>query len=408
MLFIYNIFFLVVLWALYQSRKRFDISCYLVAIYLVSSLSCTLLSWTSPDLIKFPDRITFESVIVHIFLLSFFSWPFIAKANKIKPNNLDISKTGVKIFALSLIIPSYLAIIASVYGVVDIIAIGNFNEARTAYLLGDVSGGYIEKYGVLGYIMSLGPQTCFIAVTLFFYCFFYKGYKKLGYSLLIASLALVIQNLSIAGREGIIRWLMYFGFNIILFRDYISYSKCKQFWNLLIVCILFMFVFFAAISNDRFESSEGGVGISLLSYMGQPFYNFSYMYDAFANQSNQSLIEILSILGDSHKELEQKDVDFATNVFPTFVGSFIRSVGLLKTLLLGVIMFVICKITFYGKMKLSFYNTIAYIVLFDVILFGVLYFIHYIRFTQITMVVYIILASIICKKYSKRYEQYKK
>ena len=404
MLFIYNIFFLVVLCVLYRSRKKFDISCYLVAIYLVSSLSCTLLSLTSPNLIQYPDRITFESVIVHIFLLSFFSCPFIAKANKIRPNNLDISKTGVKIFALSLIIPSYLAIIASVYGVVDILAFGNFNEARTAYLLGDVSGGYIEKYGVLGYIMSLGPQTCFISVTIFFYCFFYKGYKKLGYSVLIASFALVIQNLSIAGREGIIRWLMYFGFNLILFREYISYSKYKHFWNLFIVCILFMFGVFATISNDRFESSDGGVGLNLLNYLGQPFYNFSYMYNAFANQSNQSLTEILSILGDSHKELEQNMVDFATNVFSTFAGSFIKNVGLLKTLLLGLIWLVICKFTFYGKKTLSFYNTIAYIVLFDVILFGVLYFIHYVRFTQITMVVYIMLASFICKKYSRRYE----
>ena len=66
-----------------------------------------------------------------------------------------------------------MAMLVSVYDVVDILAFGNYEQARNAYVNGEIDGGYIRRYGTLGYIMSLGPQTCFIAVTLFF--FFYDN-----------------------------------------------------------------------------------------------------------------------------------------------------------------------------------------------------------------------------------------
>lgn len=400
---LYLTFFILLFIYLRGKKRTFDVAYYINVVYLVCVICFVIIYYFYPKSILHIDRISFGSVLSHLFLLSLFIGPFITHSQKIVFSGFCISDKMFTIFSWCIIIPSILAMLVSVYDVVDIIAFGNYEQAREAYLNGEIDGGYIRRYGLLGYILSFGPQTCFIAVTMFFYSYFYKRRKKLGFLLFIASFALVIQNLSIAGREGFVRWMLYFGFNAILFKNYLSYSSNKAFWKLLIVSGGLMLAVFSSITLDRFEESTYGPFYSIISYAGQPFYNFSYNYHAFWDKNTSGFFSIITLIG-GNEELSNAErfADFSMNTFPTFVGSFMFRIGLYRTALLGLLWFLFLNILFGRNRHFSFTVFITYITLCDVILIGVLYYIHYPRFTQITMVTYIMLAYILSTLYPKK------
>lgn len=393
---LYLSFFVFSYYYLKSKKRSFDIACYINLIYLVCVACFSILYYFYPSSIVYKNRITFTSILSHIFLLSLFIGPFVIHSKKIDFRSFNISERGITFFSWCVIIPSILAMLVSIYDVVDILAFGNYEQARNAYVNGEIDGGYIRRYGYLGYIMSLGPQTCFVAVTLFFYFYFYKKKKTLGLFIFIASFALVIQNLAIAGREGFVRWGLYFGFNVILFKDYLSYKSNKTFWKLIIVAGIVMIVIFNAITLDRFEDIDNGPFYSIICYAGQPFYFYSYNYDAFWDKNIGGFFSIFTLIGGNEEVNSELYTDFATNTFPTFVGSFLYRVGLLRTTIFGLVWFFLLNIVFGLKRMFRFSTFITYITLCDVILIGVLYFIHYPRFTQVTMVFYIILAFILC------------
>ncbi len=394
---LYLSFFIFLYFYLKGKRRSFDVACYINVVYLVCVICFVILYYFYPKSISHIDRISFSSVLSHLFLLSLFIGPFIIHSQKIAFSSFRISDKGLSIFSWCIIIPSILAMMVSVYDVVDIIAFGNYEQAREAYLNGEIDGGYIRRYGIIGYILSFGPQTCFVSVTMFFYFYFYKRKKKLGLLLFFASFSLVVQNLSIAGREGFVRWAFYFGFNAILFKKYLSYKSNDKFWKLFLLAGIIMIVLFSSITLDRFEESTYGPFYSIISYAGQPFYIYSYNYQAFWDKNTSGFLSILSLFGGNEDYLDSQQalVDFATNTFPTFVGNFISKIGLYRTALFGLLWFVFLNIIFGLKRKFSFTMFITYITLCDVILIGVLYFIHYPRFTQISMVLYIMLAFIL-------------
>lgn len=402
---IYIVFFLFCLLFVKSKRRKFDVSCYIYMIYLVCAICFGIVYYGYPKSIQFPERITLTSVSAHLLLLSIFFFPFVHYSSKLDFTRFQISDKGLKIFEWCLIVPSIAAIFVSSADVIRIVAFGDYSVARTAYLEGDIDAGYISRYGLLGYIMSFGPQTCFLSVTMFFYSFFYKGDKKMGLLMFIASFALVIQNLSIAGREGFIRWMLYFGFNFVLFRDHVSYKGHRSFWILIALGVSIMLFFFRAISIDRFEDSTYGTLYSLFSYAGQPFYYFSYAFNEFATKNISGFGSIFTIVtgNEVKRAVDNLSLDFALNTFPTFVGSFIAKVGFWRTLLLGSVWCIVLSYIFSRKRSMSFSSAVTYIIFYDVILFGVLYFIHYPRFTQITMVVYIIVAWVISTLYSKKF-----
>lgn len=402
--FIYIFCFIFALLILMKKQRKFDIGCYLLLIYIICVTCFAVIYYFYSDIIQFPERINIESVFVHLLLLFLFLFPFVNFSKRLNFDSLPISDKGLIYFAWCLIVPSLLAIYVSAFDVVNIIAFGNYDLARTAYLTGDIDGGYITRFGFVGYFFSFGPQTCFLSVTMFFYFYFYKGYSKLGMLLFISSLALVVQNLSIAGREGFVRWMLYFGFNFILFRNYVSYKEHKVFWKIILVGIIVMFVVFRAISIDRFQDSSYGPLFSFLNYAGQPFYHFSYVYEAFGEKNTSGLLSIFSLIvgNETTSGISEVSTDFALNTFSTFVGGFIKRAGFSQTLIFGVFWFLFLSIVFNKKKKNSFTLTIAYITLYDVLLIGVLYFIHYPRFTQITMLFYIFVAYILTKFFPKK------
>lgn len=401
-IFLYVIFFSI--WAL-QNYKQYglNISVLIILIYLVGAINGCCIYLFYPLEIKFPERITFNSVSAHILLLWLFMYPLVRYGNSLKVNNLIIKEYRLRVYSWFVIIPSLLCILASSSDIFKVFAYGDLSAAREAYVTGDISSQYVKNFGPVGYIMCLGPSISFLSLFLFCYYKFYLKKNGLLVNLLfIGSFGIVINNLAIAGREGFIRWIFYSIACFVFFRKYIIFKRFKKLFIGIGIFAAIMLIIFARITLDRFEDSTYGPLYSILSYSGQQFYYFSYGFDRFANEGYGALGKLFPLITNERAEAFNINsfvsADFYLNTFSTFVGSFIKEGGFENTLFLAIGAFIFLLLTFWKKYKFVKYSLpilIGYLFYYEIIMMGFFYFLHYLRFTQLTILFYIVLAFFI-------------
>ena len=408
-IFLYIIF--LGLWCFINYKKnQFNISVLILLLYFIGAFSCLCIFIFYPTEIKYPERITIDSVASHIILMWLFMYPLIKYGNYFSPERLIISNLKLNIFSWCIIVPSLLAMAISIFDIIKIFSYGNLLAARMAFVNGDLSTEYVSRYGAIGYIMSLGPVISFLALFFFFYKKFYKQNNGIiTWLLFLSSFCIVAYNLAIAGREGFVRWFFYCIFCSVFFKNYIKFKQNKKFFGIIGCFGFLLLTIFTMITIDRFEDSNNGPLYSLISYCGQQFYYYSYAYDRFFNDGYGSLGELFPII--SNHRAEAMDInsfvnaDYYLNTFSTFAGSFLKEAGFANTLFLAIFTFTISYFTFWRKKKYSNYSLtriIAYLFYYEVILLGFFYFIHYLKFTQIAIVFFIILSFLICSIHIKK------
>lgn len=405
-LIIYIIFFLS--WFIINYRKQgFNISTYIIFLYLFSMVCGASIFVFYPELIAYPSRITFLSVSVHVLLLWLYLYPLSIIGNKLRVSRIHINANALKIFSWFIIIPSIISIVLSVSKLQETLLYGNFLTARTDILAVNESSQLIQKYGMMGYTIAWGEYSILLSLTLaLYYIFALKKRSVTSILLFASSFAGVLSNISLTGRASVIKWLLSALFGIILMRDYISFKKNKLFWILSATgAVSLIFVFFI-ISGDRFSD----VGKSLLNYSGEEYYYFSYSFNRFSEDPIGKLSNMFPIIsGDnvgSGMNLNNSiNADYFLNTFSTFVGSFIMTAGLWKTLALFI--FVFCSIIFiYTKCikngNMTFTMFIGYIYLYEVALYGLFYYYHGQRFAQGLVIIYLIVSYALSRYYADR------
>lgn len=399
---LYVLFFCIWILSIYR-RYGFNISCFLISIYLIGSINCCLISYFYPDYIKFPERITLTSVSAHISLLWLFMYPLIKYANGIRIYNLRVSERALKIFALAIIIPSLTAILISFVDLSQIFLYGDLKKARTATLEGDISQSYVVNYGVIGYIPAFGTSTAFLALILFFYLKFYlKKFNRLANWLLICSFAMPLNNFTSVGRDGFVRWLLFFIACIILFKQHIDFKKNRKVFFIIGTLLLSTAVLFSMITVDRFKDSDNGVFFSLIRYGGEQFYLFSYGFHRFFDQGMTDFSHLFPIITQESFDMMNMNqrfrADYFLNTFPTFVGTFVLYLGYYKALILCICAFFFFSIAFWKTKKfptITLTMMVGFIFYYEVVTNGFFYLMHGGRFVQGTIVIYISLAYLI-------------
>ena len=402
MLYIYIIFFTIWFFSI-KSKNFINLPRFIVLIYLLSAISCELIHLFYPENIRFYNRITFESVLYHIIVLFLFLFPIVHFSSRLDIEKLWINERQINIYSWFIVIPATLSVIVSAIDVALIFAFGNMLEARNAFLAGDISNLYISRFGILGYLISLGPNLSFIALILsFFYKFILKSKILLGNLLFICSFSIVLNNLAIAGREGITRWFIYLIFALFLFRKHIVFKENKVFFISLLSVSTIVGGIFLINTVDRFEAHSDDSILPILNYYGQPFYYFSYIYQRFADTDYVGLLSLFPILMSDTIDIYNLDflfsADFGLNTFPTFVGTFLMYAGAIKTLLLALGYFVcIGCLLFINFKKLTFPKLVTYLFISEILIMGVFYYMFGHLFIQFTILVYIGLAYIVSK-----------
>ena len=404
MIYIYIIYFGI--WLLkIKNRYGYNVSFFLIAIYLFSFFCGLILFMFYPETIKYPERVTFLSVTSHIFLLTLFLYPITRFGNHLRIEKLYVNLARLNRYAWCVILVSMFSILASLPSLLMILSFKNLNDARAEAVHGEMSHSLVDQFGMLGYIFSLGSSISFIAIFLFFYYFFWiKKQGLLSAFLFISGLASVFSNLADAGRIGLVRWLFCMLFSFFLFKEnVVSYVSCNKNNKKIFVFVLLVGILiyiFSAITIDRFGESKEGILYSLFRYYGEQTYIYSYHFHRFADAvENKGILYLFPIL--SQVETNSLDLnkyisaDYFLNTFGTFVGSFLSRVGIYNCLLLAIISFFLLASVFNYKLsrRLYFGKFVAYLFIYEIFMMGVFYYMHWSRMTQFSILLFIALAS---------------
>lgn len=355
------------------------------------------------ETIQYPQRITFLSITFHSCILLFLLFPLLRFGNILKIENVKISIKVLNHFSIYIIIPSLVSIFISLSTISLIFRMADMHAARQLFLDGSLEGSFVTMLGPLGYVISLGKCCSSIALVLAFYRIFYlKNKGIISILLLISSLCYPLFSLSFAGRDGLLRWGLLLIFNLILFKKYISFKSNRKMWlGLGCIGICFLFIL-GKITYDRFKNTEG-VTYSVLRYIGEPYYIFSYGFHRFGeNPMKDNIFAPFPIITQDKSENtnlnDTYSADYYLNTFSTIAGSILMKIGAYRTFLLFMILFLIL-FQIYGKYNrpicISFTKFIGFIIYYEVCLTGVFYYMYDDRFVQAGIIFYIVLAYII-------------
>lgn len=392
-------------WVLIQyKRYGFNISTLLLVLYFLGTIFCKLIFIFFPETVAFPERVTYPAILLHIFLLSLLLIPLIRYGNYIDITKIKITEKSLNTFSWWIIIPSILAVICSISDAVDMFKYGNMLRARELFMQGKIESSLVTKFGYIGYFITLGRYTSFIALFLYFYYIFILQKKnRITQLLLIASLSMPIFTLTVAGRDGVFRWGLFFIFCIILFRKHLSWRKHRQFWCSIIILFLAGVSIFSIITRDRFSENRNGVVYSVLRYLGEPYYLFSYGYERFGERpmSDNILDPFPVITQEKRQNLNLNKrfrADYFLNTFPTIAGSIEISIGTVKSFYLITFLFVILFLIFWKRGHTSFVKLVGFLFYYEIMLMGLFYYMHNDRFTQLSIVFYILLSFVISNR----------
>lgn len=400
MIIIYILFFY--LWLLIEYKKHGkSVSFYILSLYCIGVLAGSILYYFYPTTIIHKDWISLNSVSFHCVCMFLLLFPIIHNGKNIHIEKFRVDKNKFVVYCWLIIIPSLLSIILSASDVINILAFNNYLDARNAFLSGDISNLYVNKYGLIGYVASLGPQISFLAIFFLFYRFFVKKNRDLTTLLLfISSFSMVINNLAIAGRDGIVRWFIFLGACFVIFRNYYSYKENKKLFKYLITGGVIILIPFFYITIDRYGESDHGALYSVLRYPGEPYYLFSYNYNKFFEKGISEVGALFPILTQKNFMMYNLNsivnVDYHLNSFSTIAGSFLVRTGGVNCFAVCMGWFVIISLllykpkSFYKQIRLGY--LVSYLFFSEVVTLGMFYYIHGARFTQFSIIFYIILA----------------
>ena len=277
----------------------------------------------------------------------------------------------------------------------------------------------LAKYGIINSIFSLFANLFIFAILLAFIRFADKDNLKSrgkGYLLLLSSFSYVVYVLAYVGRDGIVYWLMSYSFIYLVFKRFISITIKKKLFYQYFISIGILIVPFMIISIARFSAMAEGVGWKLLEYAGCQLKNFndSFYVDPpllYGRLAFPIFLDILETFGISfEKALVQDRFPYYLSlgvdpwIFKTFIGDLLMDFGKIGTLLYLIFFSVLArfslkKVSIEGTFTFS--NLILFILLYQMILWGVFYFRFYSMNFYIIAVILIALSFKIFKSYSE-------
>jgi oligosaccharide repeat unit polymerase len=401
-LFLYFIFFSA--WLLLNYKYHgLNASTFLLAVYLVSSIGAIFLMYFYHSYDE--EKIFFSAALFHITCLFLFLAPIVKVGNTNVQSFRMPSYKYLNYFAWIIISLSIISIVVASTKLKVVFSYDDLARARAMHNLNELYSN--EQRNVFTYLGGIGQHLSLIALFMAFYFSINFPKKKLIFSLLFASsFAVVIQNLTIVGRDGIVRWILFFLFVFFIFKKQISLKTKRKIIKFSAIAIIPMGLLFFQISAAKFQGVGKGIIYYFVDYLGQSFIYFSYNFHQFMNGTAGGRMNFPSLFpaGQQVSINNLNDIFFANynlNTFSTFVGSFYFDMGLLRTFDAALLFFLIFLFYFRKNISNSFSTLIVYLILYEIVLLGVFYY----MFSSTEVVntfIFIILLSILTDYKSKK------
>jgi len=160
--------------------------------------------------------------------------------------------------------------------------LGNIGDMRTEVLETVAEQGNPNPVMT---ILWLSQATFFIPLTLFFYSVVRRENGLLQVALLIASFSKVVFHLSQVGRTGMLLWVLCFGYNYLVFRQFMPRQATRTMQKVALGCLGSIVIVFAILSYQRFVDSHRSFGrlsplCAVLDYYGHAPVRFDAFYEA--------------------------------------------------------------------------------------------------------------------------------
>lgn len=331
------IYFLFLFIYVLKKKKRFEISAYLISIYLVSAFFAILIDifgYRSTDTINY--QISILPTLVYCVLLTLVFYPFI-KMKKINMDNYYNKEPKLFNFISYFYILIFLLFLFFSLDIIKMIFIdGDFGALRRMISLSEgdelsIFSKINPSFKFIFVVFGIFGSLSFVMLIFYFYsiCFLKKP-KWFNTLLLISSTTIVLNAIIGVDRSKVIYWLIVYGFCFIFFKDYLSKKSKKNLYIVSGILIAFFIFYFISVSNSRFGESDSGTSGGMISYAGQSFINFCFFFDThpyngftlqkalplfyklFVNDTFNSSVELNSLMS------MQSGVEHG--IFNTFIG----------------------------------------------------------------------------------------
>ncbi len=368
-------FFVIMIWmtTVYRRKKSFILpSVFVLGLYFISVLLSYPHVIVNEELLSLDPKY-FEASIVFLSLLLLYLLPFTnIREDKVKSIVLPNAKT-LYVFSVAIIFLSLFSIIFFTPTVIDVFSVENLGDAR---ILMTQEGPFVEV-SIWNTIASVSASLYTIALILFFIYRAKGTNKKMSILLLASSFSYVFNVFAYVGRDGVVFWIFSFIGTYWLFRNYISSKDKKTIRKYFNIFLIIAIPLFMAITFDRFSDNPLA---GIISYMGQSFPNFTLAYHAdYPVSGGNSFPLFKEILGLPMTESYSGEFGgTVTWVFGTFLKSFLLNFDIIGTIILGLGMGLILKLTFRKNSSVFYFHQLfIYFLYFQIFSQGVFYFRQY-------------------------------
>lgn len=381
-------------------RHGFNSSSLLIGTYFASAISLLVLVLRHP--VYNANKIYLDATLYHLVLYLIFLTPIIKHGNKLNIDNLYIPEYLNKRVSYSLIIIGTLTIILSISGIKNILSFDSFEGARQNAIWGDDNKTFYS-YGLVGYIATIGMNTPMFALFMAFYRLLKLNKSDIVFYLLfITSLSGAVMNLTVAGRDGIVRWIMFLICNIAIYRNYLSFKKIPFFLKITgLIMTIFISAFFILITFSRFGQGEDAI-LSIVDYLGMSSYWFSEVYSHVGTDYLFGFQTLFPFIpgGMNSLDIAKLDLNFKTSSFHTFIGSFVLYIGTIWTFLLSLAFNFTYNYSHRSKHN-NLSNYFCYLIFYQVVYIGVFYFVYALLAWQCSFLIIYLMSKSIKLRYSK-------
>lgn len=392
----YVIGYFVALLLFSKFKKKWVISTYIIAIYLFTLVVALTLGAIIPF---FED--SKKGAFIFASGISLFVLPFLRNPPMIV--GVDNPRSIKKLTDICVLISGFLVVLEILImpAVIESFSVG-FTELREGERSVESSNILILPFLKL---MDFFNPLSFVLLTIFFYLFtFVKGCQGVKFLVFLASLSAPYFGIVTGGRTQMIYWLMSLIFNYFLFYKYLSPQRRKSLTKYSFVIIGIIVIYVGIATVDRFENTKLGTENSLLSYIGQPYWNFNNFIENYTSKSitlrrifpfGYSLLYGNSSLQD-YRDLVEAQSGMDIGIFYTLLGDLFVDIGLVGMYIYASVYFIVVYYILRKKtIKLSTLLIVS--LLFLIPLQGVFYYSFWKR--QVTFCAFlVILLSRILKK----------
>ena len=265
-------------------KRRLDISAYATLWFVISSLFSIILV-NSPDGMEFSRYPSVFSTIVYCLGNSLIIWPLYRfDVNSLQGIVIRNEKTIN--FLTYLFFSVFIILVLSRWKtLVFIFTVADWESLRAmAHDDEIVIENYTGIIKLVTFIAKLIGMASSVMVPVFFISICYLKRSWWFYLMAILGSANVIINGFIGfDRSSTFRWLLLLGFCTVMFWKYISKKAQKRIVPVIIAILSGSLLYFAAVTEARFENTAQGSQGSLIEYAGQPYLYFCNIYDRLDN-----------------------------------------------------------------------------------------------------------------------------